>query len=179
MYLQTPFHMSHVTFACLYFPPCCHHHSHAELQLLCCVCASLLSAPCCMFCALQVTAQRDGARLLVTLESKQAERLDVAVQRFQTLLQPGLVIGVQQDVSSLSGLSGKHRSSLQLSPVRPQQQWGEVGSAQSTAEGTGVQQMCGVQQAAAAVGLVAGVDAAGVGNAAVSNADSKGEGLPS
>ena len=136
-----------------------------------------------MFCALQVTAQRDGARLLVTLESKQAERLDVAVQRFQTLLQPGLVIGVQQDVSSLSGLSGKHRSSLQLSPVRPQQQWGEVGraggSAQSTAEGTGVQQMCGVQKAAAAVGLVAGVDAAGVGNAAVSNADSKGEGLPS
>lgn len=57
---------------------------------------------------LQVTGQRDGARLLVTLESKQAERLDAAVQRFQAMLRPGSVIGIQQDVSSLSGQSGKH-----------------------------------------------------------------------
>lgn len=125
-------------------------------------------------CVPQVTAQRDGARLLVTLESKQAERLDAAVQRFQTLLQPGAVIGVQQDVSSLSGQAGKHSGSLPLSPV-PQQQPGSAfsragGSTPSTAEGTGVQQMCGVQQAAAAVGLVAGVDAAGAGTAAATDA---------
>lgn len=69
----------------------------------------------------QVTAQRDGAKLLVTLESKQAERLDAAVQRFQEMLQPGAVLGVQQDVSSLSGQSGKH--SVALSPQ------GEKGAA--------------------------------------------------
>ena len=52
-------------------------------------------------------------------------------------------------ISSLSGQSGKHSSSLPQSPVPPQQQWAEMGrvdgSVQSTAEGTGVQQMCGVQ----------------------------------
>ena len=65
---------------------------------------------------LQVTGQRDGARLLVTLESKQAERLDAALQRFQGLLKPGAVIDVQRDVSSLSGQSGKTSSSSALSP---------------------------------------------------------------
>jgi hypothetical protein len=55
----------------------------------------------------QVTGQRDGARLLVTLESKQADAvLDAAAQRFQQLLQPAAVVGVQRDVSRLSGQSG-------------------------------------------------------------------------
>lgn len=71
-----------------------------------------------MLCVMQVTGQRDGARLLVTLESKQTERLDAAVHRFQELLQPGVVLGVQQDVSSLSGRSGHPSSSGALSPER-------------------------------------------------------------
>lgn len=122
---------------------------------------------CTPLCAAQVTAQRDGARLLVTLESKQAERLDAAVQRFQTLLQPGAVLGVQQDVSSLSGQSGKHSGTLPLSPVVQQQSGSRVGSSgQSACAQAGAQQMCGVQQAAAAAGLVAGVAPAGTGSSA-------------
>lgn len=97
-----------------------------------------------------MTAQRDGARLLVTLESKQAERLDAAVQRFQGMLQPGAVLGVQQDVSSLSGQSGKH-SAAALSPEKAV--GGNAGSSSTTAAAGGVQQVCGVKQAAAAAGL--------------------------
>jgi hypothetical protein len=67
---------------------------------------------------LQVTGQRDGACLLVTLESKQADRLDAALQRLQQLLPSGTVLGVQQDVSSLSGQSGKAGSSVALSPEK-------------------------------------------------------------
>jgi hypothetical protein len=104
------------------------------------------------------------------LESKQAERLDGAVQRFQELLQPGAVLGVQHDVSSLSGQSGKH--SVPLSPEK-----GLAGLAASGKNGgsttapppsgaaaagvrgggdRGVQEICGVTQAAAAAGLTDG-----------------------
>lgn len=54
----------------------------------------------------QVSGQRDGARLLVTLESKQAERLDSATERLQGMLPRSALLGVQSDVSSLSGQSG-------------------------------------------------------------------------
>eukprot|EP00879_Flechtneria_rotunda_P024852 GHRR01026371.1.p1 GENE.GHRR01026371.1~~GHRR01026371.1.p1 ORF type:complete len:180 (+),score=65.05 GHRR01026371.1:811-1350(+) len=50
-----------------------------------------------------VNAQRDGARLLVTLESKQPDRLDVALSRFEELLPSGVYLSAQKDVSSLSG----------------------------------------------------------------------------
>lgn len=112
----------------------------------------------------QVTAQRDGARLLVTLESKQAERLDTAVQRFQELLQPGAVLGVQQDVSSLSGQSGKHSVALLPEKGLAGPSVSKNGSSTTavppaaTVVGgkAGVQQMCGVTQAAAAAGLADG-----------------------
>jgi hypothetical protein len=76
----------------------------------------------------QVTGQRDGARLLVTLESKQAEMLDGALERFQALLssdlaEPGLLLGVQKDISTLSGQSGqlsaRGGSGALPSPQRP------------------------------------------------------------
>lgn len=40
-------------------------------------------------CCLQVSGQRDGTRLLVTLESKQTDRLDIALEQFQSMLEPG------------------------------------------------------------------------------------------
>jgi hypothetical protein len=49
--------------------------------------------------------------------------------------------------------------------------------AQSTVHGTGVQQMCGVHKAAAVVGLVVGVDAAGAGHVAAPDEGSNEEGL--
>jgi hypothetical protein len=108
----------------------------------------------CLWAVPQVIAQRDGARLLVTLESKQAERLDAAVQRFQGMLQPGAVLGVQQDVSSLSGQSGKH-SAAALSPEKAAGWTGGSSSTTAAAAG-GVQQVCGVKQAAAAASLADG-----------------------
>lgn len=61
---------------------------------------------CCCLHVCQVSGQRDGARLLVTLESKQTDRLDSALARFQELLPHGTVIASQSDVSSLSGGTG-------------------------------------------------------------------------
>jgi hypothetical protein len=60
---------------------------------------------------LQVSGQRDGARLLVTLESKQADRLDTALARFEELLPAGTFLAAQSDVSSLSGGAGVYVSS--------------------------------------------------------------------
>jgi hypothetical protein len=57
-------------------------------------------------CHPQVSGQRDGARLLVTLESKQADRLDTALARFEELLPAGAFLAAQSDVSSLSGGTG-------------------------------------------------------------------------
>jgi hypothetical protein len=54
----------------------------------------------------QVSGQRDGARLLVTLESKQGDRLDTALARFEELLPAGTFLAAQSDVSSLSGGTG-------------------------------------------------------------------------
>jgi hypothetical protein len=59
----------------------------------------------CLSCV-QVSGQRDGARLLVTLESKQADRLDSALARFEELLPVGAFLAAQSDVSSLSGGAG-------------------------------------------------------------------------
>eukprot|EP00775_Hariotina_reticulata_P011537 gene11537-11680_t len=53
-----------------------------------------------------VSGQSDGARLLVILESKQADRLNAALGRFKELLPSGVAIAVQTDVSCLSGQSG-------------------------------------------------------------------------
>lgn len=44
--------------------------------------------------------------------------MDAAVQRFQELLHPRAVLGVQQDVSSLSGKTGNPSSSVALSPEK-------------------------------------------------------------
>lgn len=117
-----------------------------------------------------VTGQRDGASLLVTLESKQAERLDAALQRFQGLVKPGAVLGVQRDVSSLSGLSGKpsNSSSIARSPERPSAA-GRHGNSNAAAAAAAVadaaqqeevRRVSGVWQAASAAGLADGVEAA-------------------
>jgi hypothetical protein len=58
-----------------------------------------------------VMGQSDGASLLVTLESKQAERLDAVLERFRELLPPGAFLASQSDVSSLSGLCGSGSAS--------------------------------------------------------------------
>lgn len=117
----------------------------------------------------QVTGQRDGASLLVTLESKQAERLDAALQRFQGLVKPGAVLGVQRDVSSLSGLSGKpSNSSIAPSPERPsaagrrENSNAAAGAAvvADAAHQEEVRRVSGVWQAASAAGLADGVEAA-------------------
>ena len=72
------------------------------------------------------------------------------MQRFQGMLKLNAMLGVQQDVSSLSGQSGKH-SAAALSPEKAV--GGNAGSSSTTAAAGGVQQVCGVKQAAAALFL--------------------------
>lgn len=106
---------------------------------------------------LQVTGQRDGARLLVTLESKQTERLDSALERLQELLRPGAVIDVQQDVSSLSGQSGPKAScSAALSPEKVTLHSRDASSADVAEPVTELKRVSGVWAAASAAGLADG-----------------------
>jgi hypothetical protein len=50
----------------------------------------------------QVTNQPDGARLLLTLESKRTDSLTPAAERLKELLPEGALIGEQRDVTRLT-----------------------------------------------------------------------------
>ncbi len=50
----------------------------------------------------QVTEQSDGARILVTLESKHSCQLDAALQRMGELLPGGTVLSTEANVQSLA-----------------------------------------------------------------------------
>ena len=53
-----------------------------------------------------VTGQRDGARLLLALESKRPAALAPAAARLRELLPPGALLGEQRDVARLLGDGG-------------------------------------------------------------------------
>ncbi|KAI8473634.1 MAG: MoaB/Mog domain-containing protein, partial [Monoraphidium minutum] len=66
-----------------------------------------------------VTAQPDGARLLLTLESKRADSLTPAAARLRELLPGGAVISEQRDVTQLTEGGAGGRRSLSDACARP------------------------------------------------------------